>query len=177
MRYLMAVCFSLASFVTGVVAQELKPYDRLSRDNIEVKAQAVSTGSKVETNWRSWYGSYYKDFKQLKLVEVSLSKVGDSKGPVTLEFYTVMKQEGGNGERIVKAEGLQDAERANTWVFAASASRSHLRYRYSNADYKSGEKIMGWFVRAIRDGQIVGIAASPSAFERYATSKETFVTE
>lgn len=177
MKHLIFSCLALAAFSGSLTAEDLKPYDRLSRDNVEVKALAVSSGSKVETNWRTRYGSYAKDIKQLKLVEVSLSKVGTDKGPVTLEFYTVVRQEGGNGERIEKAEGLEDADKANTWVFAASASRSHQRYRYSNTDYKSGEKIMGWFVRAIRDGQIVGIAASPSAFERYASSKEKFAAE
>jgi len=146
----------------------LLPYDHLSRDNIHVTAHTLETGSVNYTYWATSWGSYSKDFTQKKLVEVSLSAIGNSGQPVSLEFFRVFRIDGGS-EVFVKSEA-QDmmTNGSGAWCVAMSATRNVTHYRMAGVTTQSGEKIVGWFVRAIRSHRIVGFASSPSTYDRFA---------
>ncbi len=148
----------------------VQPYDRLARDNIHVSAYILESGSAGMKHWVYYWSHYrHRTVTQNKLVEILLSGIGNKGGDVTVQCYSVIRRNGG-GEVVAKVAD-QDIinDGVGKWCVTLEATRTEYQYSYYNRrTYTSGEKIVGFFVRVIRDGRIVGYSSSPIAYERFA---------
>jgi len=156
------------------LAQDLKPFDRLNRENVQIDAKTVKGGSKIDRKWQTDYGSFIRDFEQSRVVEAKISMPKQGEEAATLEFFIILRDGGGKGEKFIKGTGEQSADNGDIWIFAASASRTHENYEALGIEDHHGEKIVGWFIRAVKDGQVVGYSTSSSALEKYAMSGDRF---
>jgi hypothetical protein len=54
-------------------------------------------------------------------------------------------------------------------VFSTSSKQGQSRWVYWGVHERSGERIEGWLVRALKDDRIIGLAASSPSLEELAT--------
>lgn len=148
----------------------VQPYDRLSRDNIHVTAHNLESGSSGMNRWIYYWRYYHRSrtVTQNRLIEVHLSGIGNKGGDVTVQCYAVIRRNGGSEVTTRCADQDIITDGTGKWCVSMQATRSEYQYENGRRIYTSGEKIVGFFVRVIRDGRIVGYAALPSAYERFA---------
>jgi len=155
--------------ISSLSAQEIAPFDRLGKNNVTVKAKQLSGGSKIDRNWQTSWGSYDRDMTSTKVIEVEVSGIGTNKGPIKVEFFFAIKDEA-NGLRYFEGQNEKNDLDRGLWLFSTTATRNVVNLAALGERYKSGEKIVGWLVRVIRDNTIVGVAASAPAFEKAASN-------
>jgi hypothetical protein len=152
---------------TEHVAEGLKPYDRLGRDNVTVRAEQKGGGSSTDYNYRSKWGTYVRTVTSTKDIEVTIAQPRKEKQPLKLEFFFVIK---GDSKRYAKQAGMLDLpEGEGSAVFSATAKQGQKRWVFVGYREKSGEKIEGWLVRVLNNARIVGIAASSPSLEETAS--------
>lgn len=162
MKKIIASMIAFAAFTVTAFSQ-LKPFDRLARDNVTIKVVHIGGGGSVKNNYQTSWGSYDKTRNQEYAYEVSL----DPKSPVLLEFAFVFRDSGGE---FILAEKPQTVAQAEKIKFEQSAESQDINLKLANYRKKSGEKIIGWLARASRDGKVVGIAGSSDKYEKIAGS-------
>ncbi len=159
--------FLLVAFTLGsVLAETLQPYDRLARGNVTLVANVVSAGSTTEQQtWKTSYGSYAKDMVNSKTVQVDVTLAKPEDPPITMEAFVFIKSRGGSRVKYSPAE-VKPTEKPGSYTFDMSVKYSKERWVY--ADYgrvtESGDKVVGWAVRAIANNKIVGIAYSSESY-------------
>jgi hypothetical protein len=154
----------------AALGEDLKPFDRLGRDNVTIRAQHRSGGSSADYSYKASWGSYVRTVKSVKDIEVTISQARKEKQPVKIEFFFVIK---GDSKRYAKKAGELDLpEGEGTAVFSASAKQNQQRWVYLGYHERSGERIEGWLVRAVKEERILGIAASTPSLEEMAANPE-----
>jgi hypothetical protein len=148
------------------LAESIKPYDRLGRDNVTVRAQHKSGSSTSDYSYRSRWGSYARTVTSTKDIEVTVTQPRKEKQALKLEFFFIIK---GNSKRYAKKAGVLDLpEGEGSSVFSTSAKQGQERWIYMGFRESSGERIEGWLVRALNNDRIIGIAASSPRLEELA---------
>ena len=146
--------------------ETLKPYDRLGRDNVTIRAQQKGGSSSSDYSYRSRYGSYVRTVTATKDIEVTITQPRKEKQPLKLHFFFVLK---GDSKRYAKQAGVLDLpEGEGSAVFSTSAKQGQQRFIYIGFRESSGERIEGWLVRALNNDRIIGIAASSPSLEELA---------
>ena len=98
-----------------------------------------------------------------KDVEVTITQPRREKQPLKLEFFFVIK---GDSIRYAKQAGALDLpEGEGSAVFSTSSKQAQARWVYLGVRERSGERIEGWLVRALKDDRIIGVAASSPSLE------------
>jgi hypothetical protein len=159
-------------------AVELAPFDRLGKNNVIMKARQMSGGSTSDYKWQSGYGSFDRDKTASNTVEVEVSAVGSNGKPLVVEFFFVAKELGsGGGEHFIQKK--EDVPAGNgKLAFTAEATHNDERLVYAGARNRSGQRLVGWFGRAVRDGAIIGVVGSSDKYVQYAAKPEKrFVAE
>ncbi|HEY5706477.1 MAG TPA: hypothetical protein VIS96_12975 [Terrimicrobiaceae bacterium] len=152
------------------LGQEIKPFDRLGRDNVTIRAQHKSGGNSADYSYRASWGSYVRTVTSTKDIEVTVTQQRKEKHPLKLEFFFVIK---GGPSRYAKKAGILDLpEGEGSAVFSTSSQQRQARWVYLGFREKSGERIEGWLVRALKDDRIIGIAGSSPSLEEMATDPE-----
>ncbi len=146
--------------------ETLKPYDRLGRDNVTIRAQQKSGGSSSDYSYKASWGSYVRTVTSTKDIEVTISQPRREKQPLKLEFFFVIK--GDSGKYAKQAGALDLPEGEGSAVFSTSSKQGQSRWVYMGIQERSGERIEGWLVRALKDDRIIGIAASSPSMEELA---------
>jgi hypothetical protein len=167
-RLMKALCFL---FLVPLVAlgEDIKPFDRLGKDNVTLRAQHISGGSSTDYSYKTSWGSYVRTVKSVKDIEVTIVQPRKEKHALKLEFFFVIKGD----RRYAKRAGEVDfPEGEGSAVFSTSARQSQQRFVFVGAYAQSGEKVEGWLVRALKGGQIVGVAASAPSLEEMAANPE-----
>ena len=166
----MAVVFAFLLFVGSTFAGTLQPYDRLARGNVTLKAQVVSSGSTTEEHTvKTNYGSYAKDMVNSRTVQVDVTLPNTDDPPITMEAYVFIKNRGGSKIKYMPAE-VKSLSKLNSYTFDMTVKYSKERWVYAEAGRvnESGDKVVGWVVRAIADNRIVGIAYSSESYREVA---------
>jgi hypothetical protein len=113
----------LAIFVVPLVAlgEETKPFDRLGRDNVTIRAQHKSGGSSADYSYKTSWGSYVRTVTSTKDIEVTVTQQRKEKLPLKLEFFFVIK---GDSGRYAKKAGILDLQSGEgTAVFSTSSQQ------------------------------------------------------
>ena len=140
-----AAASTLAQSKSPIEPEILQPWDRLARDNIAVSAQTAAGAFKTEKKYFS------------KTFDVTLSPVGSNSSPATVELYFLMKRDG--FESHLRRVGAQQADvGAGRLTFVCDQEALGIR----------ADDIKGWLFRVIRNGRIVGCAASSVPCEELA---------
>lgn len=163
------VCFALLLFpftVRLAQAEGLQPYDKLARGNVTLKAEIVSAGSTTEEQTvKTDYGTYAKDMVNSKTVQVDVTLAKADDPPIKMEAYVFVKSRGGSKVKYFPAE-VKPMEKMNSYTFEMTTKYSKERWMYANSGKvtESGDKVVGWVVRAIANNRIVGIAFSSESY-------------
>jgi hypothetical protein len=161
---------SAAPSKTLQVAESLKAYDRLGRDNVTIRAQHESGSSTSDYSYRSRWGSYARTMTSTKDVEVTVTQPWKDKQALKLEFFFIIK---GDSKRYAKQAGVLDLpEGEGSSVFSTSARQGQERWVYMGFRESSGERIEGWLVRALNNDRIIGIAVSSPSLEELAADPQ-----
>jgi hypothetical protein len=105
-----------------------------------------------------------------KDIEVTITQPRKEKRPLKLQFFFVIK---GEPKRYAKQAGVLDLpEGEGSAVFSTSAQQGQQRFVFMGFRESSGERIEGWFVRALNNDRIIGIAASSPSLEELAAYPE-----
>jgi hypothetical protein len=151
------------------LGEDIKPFDRLGKDNVTIRAQHISGGSPTDYSYKTSWGSYVRTVKSFKDIEVTIVQPRKEKHPLKLEFFFVIKGD----HRYAKRAGEMDfPEGEGSAVFSTSARQSQQRFVFVGSYAQSGEKVEGWLVRALQGDQIVGLAASAPSLEETAANPE-----
>ena len=121
----------------------LKPYDRLGRDNVTIRAQQKGGSSSSDYSYRSRYGSYVRTVTATKDVEVTITQPRKEKQPLKLQFFFVLK---GDSKRYAKQAGVLDLPEGEGSAVSTSAKQGQQRFVFMGFRESSGERIEGWFV-------------------------------
>ena len=160
----------LIAFSEDKVPEPIKPYDRLGRDNVTVRAQHKSGSSSSDYSYRSRWGSYARTVTSTKDIEVTITQPRNEKQPLKLEFFFVIK---GDSKRYAKQAGMLDLPQGEgSAVFSTTAKQGQQRWVFLGFHERSGERIEGWLVRALNNDRIIGIAASSPSLEELAAYPE-----
>ena len=130
------------SCVHGGLGEEIKPLDRLGRDNVTVQARHKSGGSSADYSYKTSWGSYVRQVTSTKISRLPLPSILD----------------------LPEGEG--------STIFSTSSQQGQARRVYLGFREKSGERIEGWLVRAIEGARIIGIAGSSPSLEEMAVHPE-----
>jgi hypothetical protein len=161
--------FAFSDATGGAWARDQAPFDRLGRDNVTIRAQLKSGGSSTDYSNKTSWGSYVRTVKSFKDIEVTVTQPRKEKHPLKLEFFFVMKGE----NRYAKKAGEADfPEGEGSAVFSTSAGKISSGWIYIGIYERSGERVEGRLVRALKGDQIVGIAASAPSLEEMAANPE-----
>jgi hypothetical protein len=168
------LAFSDDSIVTGTAQEKaseaVKPYDRLGRDNVTIRAQHKGGGGSSDYDYKASWGSYARTVTSTKDIEVTITQPRREKQPLKLEFFFVVK---GDSKRYAKQAGALDLpEGEGSAVFSTSSKQSQSRWVYLGVHERSGERIEGWLVRALNNDRIIGIAASSPSLEELAADPQ-----
>jgi hypothetical protein len=168
------LAFSDDSIVTGTAQEKaseaVKPYDRLGRDNVTIRAQHKGGGGSSDYDYKASWGSYARTVTSTKDIEVTITQPRREKQPLKLEFFFVVK---GDSKRYAKQAGALDLpEGEGSAVFSTSSKQSQSRWVYLGVRERSGERIEGWLVRALNNDRIIGIAASSPSLEELAADPQ-----
>jgi hypothetical protein len=168
------LAFSDDSIVTGTAQEKaseaVKPYDRLGRDNVTIRAQHKGGGGSSDYDYKASWGSYARTVTSTKDIEVTITQPRREKQPLKLEFFFVVK---GDSKRYAKQAGALDLpEGEGSAVFSTSSKQSQSRWVYLGVRERSGEQIEGWLVRALNNDRIIGIAASSPSLEELAADPQ-----
>jgi hypothetical protein len=151
------------------LGENIKPFDRLGKDNVTLRAQHISGGSSRDYSYKISWGSYVRMVKSFKDIEVTIVEPRTEKHALMLEFFFVIKGD----RRYAKRAGEADfPEGEGSAVFSTSPRQSQRRFVFVGTYAQSGEKVEGWLVRALKGGQIVGVAASAPRLEETAGNPE-----
>lgn len=162
----------LSVFLLPLVAlgEEIQPFDRLGRDNVTIQAQQKSGGSSADYRYKSRWGSYVRTVTSTKDIEVTVKQQRKEKQPLKLEFFFVIK---GDTKRYAKQAGTLDLpEGEGSSTFSTTSKQGQERWVFMGVHERSGEHIEGWLVRALKDGRVLGIAASSPSLEELAAQPE-----
>ena len=102
-----------------------------------------------------------------KVMEVRLSENGVAGAPAQVEFFIVVKPHGSN-ESIVPKQGTPDPSTPGRWIFDMTTEQSSTTPPAPDAAHGNDSRILGWFVRAVRNGRVIGYCASSFNYEQYA---------
>ena len=150
-------------------ADAIKPFDRLGRNNVTIRAQQKSGGSSTDYSYRTSWGSYVRTVTSTRDIEVTVNQPRKEKQPLKLEFFFVIKGD----KRYAKQAGSLDLpEGEGSAIFSTSSKRGQERWVYLGFREGSGERIEGWLVRALKGDEIVGIAASSPSLEELAAQPQ-----
>lgn len=163
----------IAGAVASMWAEEIQPYDALSRANVSLKADQVSGGSAVkDQTLKTTYGTYIKEVSSSKQIVITIP-LPPKAADFTIEAYAFYRGRGTSSKDGMRAEKLEVTQDSPvSFTFAMSAD--HRRERWAYAEYgrvsEHGETISGWCARALAGGQVVGVAASAPQYEALAKS-------
>jgi hypothetical protein len=151
------------------LGEDIKPFDRLGRENVTIRAQHVSGGNSTDYRYKAAWGSYVRTVTSFKDIEVTIVQPRREKHSLKLEFFFVIKGD----SRYAKRAGEADfPEGEGSAVFSTSTRQRQERWVYVGVYGQSGEKVDGWLVRALKGNQIVGVAASAPSLEETAANPE-----
>jgi hypothetical protein len=89
------LAFSDDSIVTGTAQEKaseaVKPYDRLGRDNVTIRAQHKGGGGSSDYDYKASWGSYARTVTSTKDIEVTITQPRREKQPLKLEFFFVIR--------------------------------------------------------------------------------------
>lgn len=162
---------AIAFHVSTALADEPLPYDRLSRDNIVLKASIGESGKRLnEQTLRTTYGTYQKNVSSYKevLIEAPLFTAGPARS--RLEAFAIYKNHNTKQIKIEPEEVTEAGPSKFCFILSAESQRERWMYAENGRVSQHGWKILGWFVRAIVDNRIVGIAASSLQYEAMAAA-------
>jgi hypothetical protein len=112
-----------------------------------VAAQQIIVIGRIGAVTTGWVTSF-------KDIEVTIVQACKEKHPLKLEFFFVIK----GGNRYAKKAGEADfPEGEGSAIFSTSTRQSQSRYVYIGFYGRSGEKVEGWLVRALKGDQIIGV--------------------
>ena len=167
LRGMKSSIFTSIFLLLSGAAFAIQPFDDLGRDNVTVEAKTQGGGSSLTQTYHDDLGGYIIDGNQHKEMAVHVSQMRQKKIPLVVEFYFAFKDVSGRVE--VKKTGeykMDDGE--GDCEFDAEAhthSEKWVYYTLPTEYYDSGNRISGWFVRAIGNDKILGIYASNPSFE------------
>jgi hypothetical protein len=141
----------------------------LGRENVTIRGQQVSGSSPTDYSYRTHWGSYNRMVTSFKDIEVTIVQPRKEKHPLKLEFFFVIK---GDNRYAKKAGEADFPEGEGSAIFSTSTRQSQSRYVYIGFYGRSGEKVEGWLVRALKGDQIIGVAGSAPSLEETAASPE-----
>lgn len=144
-------------------AQEIKPFDRLSRDNVTVKVKETGSGKNSDYQYKASWGSFDRTETSTKNLAVEVTKVGAQPEAVKVELFFVMKAKGGKPYAMT-TEPISLPDGHGVAEFSGSAQMQRERWVYANERNASGTSIAGWLVRVLRGDRIVGVAASMDTY-------------
>ena len=153
-------------------AKDLRPFDRLGRDNVTLDAKSVANGAATRNEYETDYGSYDKTKDQDKDIAVRVLEVSPSSKKLSIEFYFVFRDARTNKESFVPAVVFK--EENGMLIFRERATSTDTKLAMIGVRTKTGESIYGWFVRAVRDGRIVAVAGSAERFVKMAGDPKAF---
>ena len=137
-------------------AEEIKPFNQLGKENVTLRVKQIKSGNSFDYNYKASWGSYDRDVTTWKDVEISVEQSRAVKVPVTLEFYFLF-----NHSKVAKFAGKADVPLGvGDFTFSGQATRNDANWIYLDLKTASGDKMSGWFVRAIKDGAVVGATGS-----------------
>lgn len=160
--------FLLALYIQ--TAPALEPYDRLARGNVTLDAAVVSGGSSAEEQTlKTSYGTYAKDMVNNKTVQVDVGLAKADDPPIKMEAYVFVKARGSSKVRYMPAV-VTPTEKPDSYTFDMTVKYSKERWVYADAGRvtETGDKVVGWIVRAIANDRIVGIAYSSESYKAVA---------
>jgi len=173
----------LALAAQPALAQALKPYDRLSNANVTLNAEIGTSGSQLQGT--STVGvSPTRAYETGKEIVVKIPVLKNSQGLVVEAFAVIKSYDSrGNGHlKKVEVKKISDQEYRFTVSAAKSIERVMLQQTVLDTDtgnrynqtidtgrsVSHGDKITGWFARAIQNNQIVGVCGSGPQMEELA---------
>lgn len=161
---------TLWAVTMGAWAEELQSFDRLSRDNVTLKTSVLSSGAGMaEQTLKTNYGTYAKNISTSKVMQVDVVLAKPDGPELKIEAFAFLKDR--NGSRVSRAPlKVMAGDEPNTYTFDITSS--HVRERWVYADLgkvsESGDKVVGWIVRAVANNTIVGIAYSSESYREVA---------
>lgn len=168
-RLLPGVAAMLLALLTAAQAETLEAYDPLARNNLTLKTNLLSSGSAVTNrDLETGYGTYVRDLETEKILRVEIPVVPKEFSPPTIEAYAIVKNHQTKKLSSAKGEIAQHSPNGTDFRFSAKNRRERWMYAEDGRVSQHGDKILGWIVRAIVDGRIVGVAASTDKYLIYA---------
>jgi hypothetical protein len=152
--------FFLAS-LTAVPASEVTPFDKLSRDNVNIEVASKSGSFQVEkTRVSPGRVKIGEDFSKTFVVDVPRFQ---SENFGVLEFYLIGDQtrDGIVAKRVVKKDISPSGEQVEV-VCDQNVFGGWLH----------AKDIEGWVVRLVVDGRIIAVAASSEKLQTFAADPE-----
>lgn len=138
---------------------EIVPFNRLAKDNIPVRAKQSSSSDRFPDA----VASRAPLPVTTKIVHVELTAKSAEAGPAVVEFYAVHREKGRDAISPVKKQasptgsGVFQFQTLSIIVPPTSATATNAP--------SNGAFLVGWFVRVLRDGKVVGYAGSAPAFD------------
>ncbi len=181
MRVFLFLFFAVA--FSSLSAQQLKPFDRLSKNDITLDASVGAAGAQLKNpGTTSDAVSVLKDYSSVKEVIIKIP-VSRSLEGLTVEAYGVYKNYDNKSVRFEKIDVRKVSGQEYRFVLTADKSVLRIKYQYTSVDQyghasegtvdtgrsvSHGEKISGWFARAIFQNEIIGIAGSSPQWQQSA---------
>ena len=139
---------------------EIVPFNRLAKDNIAVQAKQSSSSDRFPDA----VASRAPLPVTTKIVQVELTAKSTEAGPAVVEFYTVHREKG--RDMISSAKRQTSANGSGSYQFKTlSIVVPPVKATAASAPPSNGAFLIGWFVRVLRDGKVVGYAGSAPAFD------------
>ena len=133
-----------------------------------LRAQLISASKITKENWRTDWGSYDRDYERMHHIEVRLLPWGKGETAADLEWIWFGRGLEHNGARVVLKRGRQavtlkgGAGPQIILLHSGIILGSVANYAALGERDAEGEKIEGWYVRLLVDGQTVSDATSSS---------------
>lgn len=175
---------ALLSLPFSLTAQELKPFDRLSKNYITLDVELGTAGAQpigsAQTGLRpGGSASSTQDYDSIKemVIKTPVAKHLDG---LIFEAYGVYKDYGTKEVRYEKLPVQTVSEQEHRFTLATKKMIERVKYQATLVDQygrttpttidtgravNHGERISGWFVRAIYQNEIIGVAASTSQLQ------------
>ncbi|CAN5824537.1 hypothetical protein BH09VER1_BH09VER1_41660 [soil metagenome] len=177
MRAIIYPLFAIGLLSQSLLAGDLKPYDRLSKLFIPMTAEVGASGATLKGEGAVGV-STTKDFTSAK--EVILKVAAGNAAEVKIEAFGVYKGYDSKKMRFEKIDVQKISNQQYSFTLSTKKTVERVKFQQQVTDstgrsytqtvdtgraVNHGEKILGWFARAIVQDQIVGIAASSTQLE------------
>ncbi len=74
------------------LGEDIKPFDRLGKDNVTIRAQHISGGSSTDYSYKTSWGSYVRTVKSFKDIEVTIAAA--AKGETSAQVGVLLCHQG-----------------------------------------------------------------------------------